>query len=220
MDSQLPPLEQRSSPLRVVNIVAKTHILAPSRSSLAHFLASRPFANPSSSLRYLPIHHPCLPVKFSIFSTGSVVSRASRSLPETESAFAWLRSFLSPFELQLADEFSVLNIVAVSRCFSSSFDLSKLALFLPHCSYDPSPNLCSSRESFLNAIVLRLSIDSNARRGKTALIFPTGYVTFTGFTSLSDLEFHAGYLSSLLLQVSFDHPEVCGPRRSTVHGST
>jgi len=145
--------------------------------------------------------------KFSLYRTGTVLSRASRSPKELDKSFSWLSSFLSRFNLQLSDKYDIINIAAVSDFFCS-FDLSALADYLPpEFSYDPFPELSDKddREHLFDFITYHFH-DTAPRY--TALIFPTGKVIFIGFKSIPVLESHAHELSSFLSELSLNHPEV------------
>lgn len=188
--------------INISNIVAKSQLVPPF--SLSSLTSQYPF-DPQAVLSriYIPHNH----TKFSIFRTGTVISRASRSLNDLEASFSWLRAFLFNFDLKLSHHYQVINIVAFSQLVSSPLNLHNLASHLPNCSYDPS---------FLDGEHARLvdCITYYFHQGRprfTALIFPTGKVTFTGFQSTSDLEAHALKLSSLLSQISQNYPDVLGP---------
>lgn len=148
-----------------------------------------------------PLQH----VNFSIFNTGSVISRSSRSILDVEASFSWLRSFLASFELELSSHYRILNVVA-SANLTPPLNLLVLSSFLPKCSYDPSPLLSDDgHEHLVNCITLYFQ---ETRPHYTALIFPTGNVTFTGFKSITELEQYALKLSALISEIIPHHPEV------------
>ena len=192
------------SRIKINNIVSKSLLVPPF--SLASLLAEFPLFSSESTFAH--IFFPFLHTNFSIFPSGSIISRASISLAELEASFNWLRSFLSSFELELSEHYEVLNIVAFAD-ITPSLNLFELASYLPNCSYDPSPMLfATGQEHLVNVVVFYFSSDRKEKPRRTALIFPTGNVTLTGFNSFSDLENHAVQLSSLLQQISEKHPEV------------
>lgn len=204
MSSQLQSRDVKKPQTQITNIVAKSQLVPPF--SLSSLESKFPFDRKAALARiFIPYRH----VKFSIFRTGAVMSRAARSFIELEESFTWLSSFLkSDFNLVLSDKHFVLNIVALSDLhLSSNFNLYELASFLPNCSYDPSPLLSDKdhREHLFNCIVYYFY---EAQPRYTALIFPIGKVVFTSFKSVSELERHALKLSSLLSKISLEHPEV------------
>lgn len=189
-----------------MNIVAKSQLIPPF--SLASLSAQFPFSSPRF-LCHIPIPHDH--VKFSIFRTGNVISRASTSLSELESSFAWLRRLLHSFELELVSSYDILNIVAVSPLVSEKLDLLLLAPLLPHSSYDPTPFPGeNAREFLLDAITFYFN--SQVKPRQTALIFKSGTVTLTGFRSIPELESAILQLRQLLDQIVQEHPEVLQAR--------
>jgi TATA-box binding protein (TBP) (component of TFIID and TFIIIB) len=192
--------------IQITNIVAKSHLVPPF--SLSSLATEFPFTA-QSALPHIPLSYQHS--KFSIFKTGTVISRASRSVPDLESSLKWLSSRLCDFDLCLSDNYEILNIVAYSQLLPFPVNLSPLAELLPHSSYDPSPILSDGCEHLVDAITTYLSpLDHNSKPHRTALIFATGKATLTGFKSIHDLELHASRLSSLLTQISHEHPEVIG----------
>ena len=188
--------------IRLNNIIAKSDIVPPF--SLLSLSATFPFSTRHALSRIL-LSHPGQHSYFSIFHTGSVISRSSRSVQDVEGSFHWLRSFLAPFNLELSNHYDILNIVA-SAHLASSLDLSALSSYLSNCSYDPAPSISGDGyEHLVNCIIFHFH---EARSRYTALIFPTGSVTFTGFKSIAELEAHASKLSSLISEITLNHPEV------------
>lgn len=186
--------------IQINNIVTKSALVPPFSLSplLADFYSS---SQPPFSHVSLPSPHGI----FSIFLSGSVILRASGSLAEVDASLKWLQSFLFDFNLQLSERYEIINVAAFSDS-TPPLDLVELATHLLGCSYDPSPVDSNLHEYAVNAIVFYFDPTSKPRR--TALIFPTGSVTFTGFKSIPDLEFHAAQLSSMLSQIAQNHPEV------------
>ena len=188
--------------IEVTNIIAKSQLVPPF--SLSALESKHPFDHQAVLSRIFIPHNR---VKFSIFRTGTVMSRAARSLDELDDSFTWLSAkFLPDFDLKLADRYEVLNIVGFSDFFYS-FNLSELATYLPNCSYDPSP-LFSEKDSHEHLVNCITFYFHEHKPHYTALIFPSGKITLTGFRSLPELEFHALKLSSLLFKISLEHPEV------------
>ena len=188
--------------IRINNIIAKSDIVPPF--SLSSLSAAWPFSTRHVlSHILLPLQH----VNLSIFHTGSVISRSSRSVQDVKASFQWLRSFLASFNLELSDHYTLLNIVAFAN-LAPPIELASLATNLPNCSYDPSPLLSEKddHEHLVNCIVFYFLDEASSRY--TALIFPTGKVTFTGFKSVAELEAHALKFSSILSEITLNHPEV------------
>ena len=188
--------------IRINNAIAKSNIVPPF--SLSSLSATFPFST-QHVLSRIFLSHPTQHSYFSIFNTGSVISRSSRSVQDAKGSFHWLRSFLAFFNLELSTHYDILNIVASSN-LAPALNLSALSLYLPYCSYDPSSSLSDDGcDHFVNCITLRFHV---AKPRYTALIFPTGNVTFTGFKSIDELRFHISKLSSLLSEIALNHPEV------------
>jgi len=182
------------------NIVAKSDIVPPF--SLSSLSATFPFFTRRTISRILlKFQH----MNFSIFNTGSVISRSSRSVSDVEASFHWLSSFLAAYDLELSDHHDILNIVA-SVNLASPLNLLALSSHLLNCSYDPSFSLSDDgHEHLVNCITFHFR---EARPHYTALIFPTGNVTFTGFKSVAELGAHVSGLSSILSEITLNHPEV------------
>ena len=201
----MPANSKKKSEIQITNIIAKSQLVPPF--SLSSLEAKYPFdRKPVLSRIFIPYKH----IKFSIFRTGTVMSRAARSLHELDNSFSWLSSeFLSDFNLELSHKYDVLNIVALSdfHLNDSNFDLYQLTSYLPNSSYDPSPLFCEkdNLEHLVNCITYYFH---EGKPRYTALIFPTGKVTFTGFKSVTELESHVSKLFTLLSEISLDHPEV------------
>ena len=182
------------------NIIAKSDIAPPF--SLSSLSATFPFStHPPLSRILLTFQHFC----FSIFHTGSVISRASRSFQDVEGSFHWLRSLLATFNLELSSQYDILNIVA-SGNLSLPLNLSALSLYLPNCSYDPSSSL--SGEGYEHGVHCITFHFRKIRPRYTALIFPTGNALLTGFKSAPELELHTSKFISLLSEITLNHPEV------------
>ena len=186
--------------IRINNIVAKSDIVPPFSLS-SFFAASPPFTQHVLSNILVPFDY----ISLSIFHTGSVISRSSRSISDVKASFRWLRSVLAPFNLELSTHYDIINI-ASSVNLALPLNLSALALYLPNCSYDPSPSLSDDgHEHLVNCIAFHFH---EARPHYTALIFPTGSVTFTGFKSTDELGPHVLKLTSLISEIALNHPEV------------
>ena len=203
MSSQLRARDVKKTPkIQITNIIAKSQLVPPF--SLSSLEAKHPFDHKAVLSRiFIPYKH----IKFSIFRTGTVMSRAARSFNELDNSFSWLSSkFLPDFDLELSDKHDVLNIVAFVN-LAPPLELSNLATNLLNCSYDPSPLFSEKdeHEHMVNCIIYYFYEDGPRY---TALIFPTGKVTLTGFKSIAELELHALKLSSLLSEISLEHPEV------------
>lgn len=203
MSSQSQSREVKKPPkIQITNIIAKSHLVPPF--SLSSLESKYPFDHKAVLSRiFIPYDH----IKFSVFRTGTVMSRAARSFHELQDSFSWLSSkFLAEFNLELSNEYDVLNIVAFSD-FHFAFDLHELAPHLLNSSYDPSP-LFSEKDEHEHLVNCITYYFHEGRPRYTALIFPTGKVTFTGFKSVTELEAHVLKLSSLLSKISLEHPEV------------
>jgi len=189
------------SKIEINNIIAKSQLTPPF--SLSSLSAAFPFSHRSVLSRiFLPFDH----MNFSIFRTGTVISRAAHSVSDVEDSFNWLRSVLASFNLELSKQYTIINIVALAKVVPP-VDLSSLAANLPNCSYDPSPMFSEKddHQHLVNCIIYRF------RKGKlhfTTLIFPSGKVILTGFKSVVELKVHALEFSSLLSQICLNHPEV------------
>ena len=194
--------------IKVVNIVTKSLLIPPFSLSLL-FSDFPPASNFPGNVVLLKSNDPKSKTNFSIFQSGAVISRGSRSIQSFEANLSWLRSFLLDYQVELGERYEITNIVSVATLSLHSFDLSILASYLPNCSYDPSPMLfATGHEHLVNVVTFHFSGDRKAKPRRTALIFPTGNITLTGFNSFPDLENHAVQLSSLLQQISEKHPEV------------
>lgn len=207
MSSQPQSRDTQKPQIQITNIVSKSKLVPPL--SFSALESEYPFDRDSRSA---PIFHGTrIPIsykhiKFSIFRTGTILSRAARSLNELDESFSWLSSFLLDFNLELSNKYDILNIAALSDFFSS-FNLSELASHIPNCSYDPSPLLSEkdNQEHLVDCIVYYFHEDTPRY---TALIFATGKVIFTGFKSVAELELSAFKLASLFSQIRLEYPEV------------
>ena len=186
--------------IKTANIVAKTAIQKPF--SLATLAATFPYEHTWKQMMIRIQHQP---VKFTIYITGTVVSRAAPTIHDLSASFAWLRAYLATFGLALSEAYQIMNIVAVAH-IAPPLNLSELAPLLSNASYDPlyiEDDECVER--VVDAIVYYFSSE---KPRKTALIVPTGRVTLTGFTSIASLNAKANALSSLLLQLAREQPEI------------
>ena len=188
--------------MRITNIISKANLIHPF--SLFALSSAFSFSNEKTSLHriYIPYKN----TNFSIFRSGSIISRSSISQLDLESSFEWLRSILVPFELKMSRDYEILNIVSTIN-LTPPLELLLLAEYLPNCSYDPSPILNeSNRESYVDAIVYYFIPNEKPRR--TALIFSTGNMVLTGFNSFSELNEYSMKLSRNIFEISQMHPEV------------
>lgn len=205
MPSQLQARDLKKKPkIRITNIISKSQLIPPFSLSLIEERYPFDYDRIVLSRIFVPYKH----IKFSIFRTGTVISRAARSIDELDESFNWLQSaFLSDFNLKLADKYEVLNIVAVSDVYAS-FNLFELATHInSNASYDPSP-IIGEKDDHEHLVDCITYYFHEGKPRYTALIFPTGKVTLTGFKSTAELEAHALKLSSLLSEISLNHPEV------------
>lgn len=202
------PRDVKKPAVQITNIVAKAQLVRPFNFSSLE--SKHPFDHGHKYDPKLVFHGASIFLthgysKFSLFRTGTVMSLASRSINELNVSFAWLSSFLSDFNLQLSDQYDIINIAATSDFFCA-FHLLELATFIPFESfYDPQVAVVSKKDNFVDCITYYFH-DHGPRY--TALIFPTGKITLTGFKSIPVLEAHALELSSILSKISLDHPEV------------
>ena len=181
------------------NVTAICDIVPPF--SLSSLSAAFPFSTHNALSRIVfPFYH----TNLSIFHTGSVISRSSRSVSDIDDSFLWLSSFLAIFNLKLSSHYDILNI-AGSTNIALPLNLSALSLYLPNCTYDPSPSLSCGGQHAVHCIVFHFR---KVRPRSTALIFPSGNVILTGFESASELTFHTSKLLSLLSEITLNHPEV------------
>ena len=204
MPSQSRARDVKKNPkIQITNIIAKSQLVPPF--SLSSLEAKYPFSPKALARIFIPYKH----VKFSIFRTGTVMSRASRSVNELEDSFNWLSSeFLPDFDLELSDKYDVLNIVAFSDFYVSSIDLSQLATYLhSNCSYDPCATI-SDKDNLEHLVDCITYYFHEGRPHYTALIFSTGKVIFTGFKSIAELELHCLQLSSSISEICLNYPEV------------
>ena len=202
------PLEKEKERVKIKNIVAKSLFFQPfSISQLSDLFFSLDASNP-----YQPrVRIVYGDVKFSVLRSGTVIARAAYSFDQLQEAFDWLRHYAQTvFKLQLSPSYQISNIVAVSPVSQSNLNLLELAPLLPHSSYDPSPPLFNCTENHINPLVFYFNADRELKPRSTALIFHTGNAILTGFFSLYDLLARASQLSSLMHQISLDHPEVLG----------
>jgi len=194
-------VDNYSTKIKISNIIVKSQLVPPF--SLSSLSAAFPFSHRSVLSRiFLPFHQ----MNLSIFRTGTVISRSSRSLSDVEASLDWLRSILASFNLELSNQYAILNIVA-SVNLAPHLNLFELATYLTNCSYDPSP-LFSEKDDHEHLVNCITHYFHEGRPHYTALIFPTGEVTFTGFKSIPDLEAHALQLASLFSHIAQNHPEV------------
>ena len=190
--------------IKITNIVAKSQLVPPFSLSSLYDAYFYPSGRTVLSRILLPFKH----MSLSIFRTGTVISRSAHSFSDLKASFDWLQSRLSPFDLKLSDHYTIINIVAFANLVPP-MKLSILATQLLNCTYDPYP-LHSEKDNYehlVNCITFRF-YEGEAKPRCTALIFPSGKVTFTGFKSVAELDAHALKLSSIIAEISQNHPEV------------
>lgn len=158
---------------------------------------------PSSSLSRIPITHG--KTKFSIFRSGSVISRASTSIPELEENMLWLHDYLSDYKLELNLEYRITNVVAYSKLNLPPLNLLTLSYQLHRSSYDPTASISENERPGCDVIVYPLT-DGKPR--KTILIFSSSSITLTGFRSVPDLKNQAYQFQKKLKKIIEKHPEV------------
>ena len=188
--------------IKITNIISKTHLIPPF--TLSEFSSAFPFSEERTFLHrvYIPYKN----TNFSVFRSGSIISRSSTSQTELESSFEWLRSILATFALRMSCSYEILNIVSVIN-MAPKLNLLSLVEYLPNSSYDPSPLLTESKREFcVDAIVYYFAPNEKPRR--TALIFSTGSVVLTGFNKFLELGEYSMRLSELLSKIVAGHPEV------------
>lgn len=187
--------------VNITNIVTRSRICAPF--DLTLLKQSVPFDSSKFALSRIPIIQG--QTKFSIFRSGSVISRASTSIIELEENFLLLHEHLIQFGLELDLEYTITNIVAYSKLHLPNLNLLALAHQLPSSSYDPSASISEHDRPGCNVIVHALT-DSKPR--KTILIFSSSAITLTGFRSIPDIQNQAYQFQKLLVDIIERHPEV------------
>jgi TATA-box binding protein (TBP) (component of TFIID and TFIIIB) len=187
--------------VNISNIVTLSRLRPPF--DLTLLKQSSPFDSSKFSLSRIPIIQG--QTKFSVFHTGSVISRASRSTLELESNLLQLHEYLIAFGLELDLEYTITNIVAYSKLELPTLNLLVLANQLPSSSYDPSASTSDYERPGCNAIVYALR---KSKPRKTILIFSSSAITLTGFRSIPDLQNQAAQFKKLLIEIIERHPEV------------
>lgn len=187
--------------VNISNIVTLSKIDPPL--DLTLLKQSAPFDSSRFALSRIPIT--LGRTKFSIFRSGSVVSRASTSITELEENLFLLHEHLTPFGLELNLEYTITNIVAYSKLQLPELDLMALANQLPRSSYDPTASISEHERPGCNAIVYALT---KGKPRKTILIFSSSAITLTGFQSIADLQNEAYRCRNLLTDIIERHPEV------------
>jgi TATA-box binding protein (TBP) (component of TFIID and TFIIIB) len=187
--------------VNISNIVTRSRISSPFDLTLLKQSAS--FDSSKSALSRIPIVQGR--TKFSIFRSGSVISRASSSILELEENILQLHEYLTAFGLELDLEYTITNIVAYSKLHLPDLDLLTLANQLPASSYDPSASISEHERPGCNVIVHALTDD---KPRKTILVFASSTITLTGFRSIPDIENQAHQFKRLLLDIIERHPEV------------
>ena len=187
--------------VNISNIVTLSRIRPPFDLTLLEQSAS--FDSSKFALSRIPIVQGR--TKFSIFRSGSVISRASPSITELEENLLKLQEYLIAFGLELDLEYTITNIVAYSKLYLPALDLLTLANQLPSSSYDPSASISEHERPGCNVIVHALT-DGKPR--KTILVFSSSTITLTGFRSIPDIQNQAYQFKRLLLDIIERHPEV------------
>lgn len=189
--------------VNVTNIISRSQIHHPCNlTSLKKEIA---FDLPDSALARIPIAQG--KTKFSVFQSGSVISRASKSINELEDDLLSLYDYLEKHELELNLEYEITNIVAFSKLAISSLDLWALANQIPTSSYDPSAADSPTDRGGCGCNVIVYPLTKESPR-KTILIFSTSAITLTGFRSLPDLKNQSYQFKKLLQDIIDKHPEV------------
>lgn len=187
--------------VNISNIVTLSRLHSPF--DLTLLKQSAPFDSSNFALSRIPIIQG--QTKFSIFRSGSVISRASTSTLELEENLLRLHDYLLDFGLELELEYTITNIVAYSKLQLPNFDLLALANQLPSSSYDPTASVSENERPGCNVVVHALT-ESKPR--KTILIFSSSAITLTGFRSIPDIQNHAHQFKKLLIDIIERHPEV------------
>jgi TATA-box binding protein (TBP) (component of TFIID and TFIIIB) len=200
--------------IRTVNIVARSHLMPPF--SLAPLISTYPYDS-EKFLSHIAVPHQR--ALFRIYKSGKVVSLSSKSISDLEASFAWLRSLLSGFGLNLSKAYEITNIVAVAR-IAPPLDLRSLAPFLPRASYDPAHNFELTADEHLVDAVVYYFLPSAIKPRQTALIFGSGRAVLTGFRSPHVLRAAARRLATEIATIIEDHPEVLAVKRRPTHHSS
>lgn len=183
----------------ISNIVTLSRIRAPFDLTLLKH--SIPFD--SSKFSRVPIIQGN--TKFSVFRSGSVISRASTSIAELEENLLLLHDYLIPFGLEFELEYNIINIVAYSKLHLSNLNLLVLANLLSTSSYDPSASVSENECPGCNVIVHALT---EGKPRKTILIFSSSSITLTGFRSIPDIKNQTYRFKQILMDIIEKHPEV------------
>ena len=187
--------------VNISNIVTRSRIYSPF--DLSSLKQSVPFDSSKFSLSRIPIIQG--QTKFSIFRSGSVISRASTSIDRLEEDMLLLHEYLLEFGLELDLEYTITNIVAYSKLELPELDLLTLANQLPSASYDPSASISECERPGCNVIVHALT---TGKPRKTILIFSSSAITITGFRSIPDLKNQTYRFKRQLIDIIERHPEV------------
>ncbi|AJP62014.1 TATA-box binding protein [ANMV-1 virus] len=187
--------------VNITNIVTRSRIRSPF--DLTLLKRSVPFDSTKYSLSRIPIVRGR--TKFSIFRSGSVISRASSSIIELEENLLKLQEYLTGFELELDLEYTITNIVAYSKLHLQPLNLLTLANLLPTSSYDPDASISEHERPGCNVIVHALT---DCKPRKTILIFSSTAITLTGFRSIQDIRNQAYQFRNRLMDIIAQHPEV------------
>lgn len=187
--------------VNISNIVTRSHIRSPF--DLTRLEQSVSFDSSKFALSRIPIIQG--QTKFSIFHSGSVISRASTSINELEENLLQVHEYLEGFGLELDLEYTITNIVAYSKLHLANLDLLVLANQLPSSSYDPSASTSDHERPGCNVIVHALTKE---KPRKTILVFSSSAITLTGFRSIPDVQNEAHRFQRLLMDIIEHHPEV------------
>ena len=187
--------------VNISNIVTLSKLRSPF--DLRPLEHSIPFDSSKFALSRIPII--LGNTKFSVFRSGSVISRASKSIAELEENLLKFQEYLTDFGLELDLEYTITNIVAYSKLQLPALNLLTLANQLPHTSYDPSASISETDRPGCNVVVHALT-DRTPK--KTILIFSSSAITLTGFRSIQDIKNQAYLFKKQLLEIIEEHPEV------------
>ncbi len=191
--------------VKIVNIVAASHLIPPfSLGPLFKVCAFTAYPEASSTkLRHFVF--PFLPTFFHIFPSGKVFSYGSPSQTQLSYAFDHLRSLLSRYHITLAKDYEIINIVAIVR-LAPPLKLHLLASHLPSSKpYDPSR--IPERGQYFDSVIYHFSPRRTKPRA-TALIFSSGFATFTGFRTVTNLTSAAQSLAFKIAGFQNSHPEI------------
>ena len=194
-------MEKERPSVEVVNIITHTLIVPPF--DLTKLTEAIAFDSLNSALSRIPVT--CDKTKFSIFRSGAVVGRGSKTIDTFEKDLLAFYDYLKSFQLNLKLEYDISNIVGVAKLEAPILNLFALANQISTSSYDPSAADSKREGTGCDVIVYPLS---KKKPKKTILIFSSSAITLTGFRSLPDLKNEAYKFQELLHSILKKHPEV------------